>query len=88
MAPGDDDDLVFDPDKEEPIETRCQDCINMCIECPEGYYSGNAYCAICSHQIVLVKPMCADNPECPECTGPMILDRDCDEDEDDEEWQV
>ena len=61
-------------------EIRCSDCIAIECECPQGYYSGHARCAVCTHEIVLVVPMCVEpgGVECPAC-GRMSMTRDDDE---------
>lgn len=50
------------------IDCRCETCIDMGVECPQGYRTRECECAICEHEWVVVGPGCAvEESECPEC---------------------
>lgn len=50
------------------VDCRCTPCIDMAVECPKGYRTREAECAICFHEWVVVGAGCAvEETECPEC---------------------
>lgn len=55
----------------EGIELRCAACINIDCECPGGYETSTITCQICSHEFILLRPLCLKEAvSCPECNGP------------------
>jgi len=51
-------------------DARCDECISIGVECPEGYTTSRCVCDICSSTFILVKAECHDElPSCRHCGG-------------------
>ena len=58
---------------EEVNSARCQACIDIGIECPQGYSVEFLDCDVCTFKMVLVRAMCNKHePYCLECKSKSV----------------
>lgn len=55
-------------------ELRCRSCIDLGVECPDGYFGGKVTCDVCGYQFELAAARCAPIINCPECEGTVSYD--------------